>query len=346
MRIFLFFLLIFLFGFLPLIQGQVQKDTLFFNNGSVVIGKMKKISLGVITFDPDDANDITVQFHKLKSIATGYRYYRLEMVGKEIYYARLTHSDKNGYVKLIGPVDSPTVWIQDIITLAPLGNSFFKKMNGTISVGYNYTRSSNLGRLNLDATIRYNTKLTETILTISTVGTLEDTTYSRDRELVSIQPNFYFKKNPSWFASTLGAYQRNLELGILSRFQEGAGIGNKFLLKNRTRAWGMTGLVINQETNTEGGGPKVLVDIPVQLQFNVFSFVKPKIDLGISQTLYFGLDQEGRIRNDGQTTLGYEIITNLKINLSFYNNYDSKPPTATGRTFDYGYDIAIGFTFN
>ena len=29
---------------------------------------MKKINLGVITFDPDDANDISVQFHKLKFI--------------------------------------------------------------------------------------------------------------------------------------------------------------------------------------------------------------------------------------------------------------------------------------
>lgn len=346
MRLFPILLLICLIGAFPHAQGQVKRDTLFFNNGSMVIGKMKKISLGVITFDPDDANDITVQFHKLKSISTGYRYYRLEMVNKDVYYARLMPSDQAGYVKLMGPVDTPTVWIQDIVKLLPLGNTFFKRMNGSVSAGYNYTRSSDVGRLNLDATIRYITKLNETILTISTVATFEDSVFSRDRESISLQPNFYFKNNPSWFTSAIVAYQRNLELGILTRFQEGLGIGNKFILKNYTQAWGMTGLAINQEKNTENPETKILVDVPVQLQFNVFHFLKPKIDLSISQTVFFGIAQDGRIRNDGQTTLGWEIILNLKLNLSFYNNYDSRPPTTNGRKFDYGYDIGVGYTFN
>ncbi|HXB31656.1 MAG TPA: hypothetical protein VNW49_17665, partial [Puia sp.] len=41
--------------------SQQLKDTIFFRNGSIILGEVKMIKLGVITFDPDDANDITVQ---------------------------------------------------------------------------------------------------------------------------------------------------------------------------------------------------------------------------------------------------------------------------------------------
>src|SRR6478735_3961686 len=112
MRISLLFLVIFIFGADQLSHAQVKRDTLFFNNGSIVIGKLKKINLGIITFDPDDANDITVQFHKLRAISTGFRYYRMEMVDHSVYYALLAPGDQPGYVKLLGPVDTPVVWIQ------------------------------------------------------------------------------------------------------------------------------------------------------------------------------------------------------------------------------------------
>ena len=108
----------------------------------------------------------------------------------------------------------------------------------------------------------------------------------------------------------------------------------------------MTGLALNQEKNTEGADTKILLDVPVQFQFNFFRFIKPEVDLGISQTVFAGIAQQGRIRNDGQTTLGWEIILNLKVNLSFHNNYDSRPPISGGRKFDYGYNFGVGYTFN
>jgi len=54
--------------YVSIAEGQVIKDTIFLTNGSLVIGKVLKVKLGVISFDPDDANDITVQMRKLKTI--------------------------------------------------------------------------------------------------------------------------------------------------------------------------------------------------------------------------------------------------------------------------------------
>ena len=89
--------------FCTLVQTQAQKvkDTLFFTNGSIIIGEIKNIKLGVVTFDPDDANDITVQLRKLRTIAGRMKIFRIETVSTNLYFGFLLPDTvkKQGYRK-------------------------------------------------------------------------------------------------------------------------------------------------------------------------------------------------------------------------------------------------------
>ncbi|RYG41381.1 MAG: hypothetical protein EOO01_25280, partial [Chitinophagaceae bacterium] len=77
-------------------HSQALKDTLFFSNGSIIIGKLELVKLGVVTFDPDDANDITVQLRKLKTISAMRKIFRIETVAKQIYFGNmLSHPEIN-----------------------------------------------------------------------------------------------------------------------------------------------------------------------------------------------------------------------------------------------------------
>ena len=78
---------------------------------------------------------------------------------------------------------------------------------------------------------------------------------------------------------------------------------------------------------------------------NFFRFTKPEINLNMSQSFYYSLSQSGRFRDDGETTLSWEIIDDLKLDMTFYNNYDSKPPVATNRKFDYGIVFGVSYSF-
>src|SRR5215510_14860606 len=77
-----------------------RKDTVFLNNGSMIIGEVKKIRLGVLTFDPDDANDITVQLRNLKTLAAVSEVFRIETVKQNAYYGKLLPDSNSNYVKL------------------------------------------------------------------------------------------------------------------------------------------------------------------------------------------------------------------------------------------------------
>jgi Protein of unknown function, DUF481 len=322
--------------------SQSKKDTLFFNNGSIVIGEIKKIKLGVIAFDPDDANDITVKLRNLKTLSALSKVFRIETVKDVAYYGRLIPYKANE-VQLLHGSDTIILFIQDISVMYPYENAFLRRFSGNVGLGYSYTRSSNFGRLNFDGSINYTYRKEQLLFSVSGIYTMSDTSFSRDNENISLKNNYYF--SPSWFGTLLFNYQRNIELGLQRRYQEGFGAGNKFITTKHVYAWARSGLVFNQEKSTENVTTGTLAEIFGQLQLNFFRFTKPEIDLDMSQTFYYSLSQNGRFRNDGETNLNWEIIDDLKLNLGFYNNYDSKPPVEGSRKLDFGIVFGVNYSF-
>ena len=324
-------------------NSQKLKDTLYFKNGSMVVGELKKIKMGVVTFDPDDANNITVQLRKIKAITANSDIFRVETIHKGVFFGFLRPDSIPDNVKVILGLQEGSFEIEEIFNLYPFSNKFGQRFNGSVGAGYSYSRSSGFGKINFDGTLNYNSKNHELKLATSGIYSQTDTGFTREREEINVKDNFYF--SPRSFATALILYQRNLELGLGRRYQEGAGIGNKFVTTKSVYVWGRTGIVFNQEKSIENVYSGNLAEWYAQLQFNFFRFTKPEINLDFTQSFYYGLTDRGRVRNDGETNLSWEIIDDFKLNLNLYNNYDSKPPVKGNSNFDYGIVIGFQYTF-
>ena len=322
--------------------SQKSRDTIFFRNGSIVIGKIKNVKLGVITFDPDDANDITVQLRRLKSIAATSAVFRIETTDHNVYFGKLVPHTDSGYVSL---ADNPgTVFhVENISVLYRSNQAFLQRFSGNIGLGYSYTKSSDFGRLNYDGKFYYRAKKEELSLSLSGIYDMTDTGFSRNREDAHFKYNYYF--TPTWFATAILGYQRNLELSLLRRYQEGAGIGNKFITSKHVYAWTRSGVVLNQERSTEEVNSATLAEVFTQLELNFFRFYKPKISLVTAQTIYYSLSQKDRFRNDGETSITWEVWRNFNLTLTANNNYDSKPPVEGSHNFDFSVVFGISYTF-
>ena len=323
--------------------SQVTKDTIFFKNGSIVIGEIKMIRLGVVTFDPDDANDITVQLIKLKTISASGEIFRVENTADHVYYGALVPGTKPGFVNIISGRDTVFQELEKISVLYPFKDAFLERFSGNASLGYTYTRSSKFGRVNFDLGARYITRKDEISFGATGIYSIYDTAFSRDQEDVNFRYNYYL--DPTWFLTAFISYQRNLELGIARRYQQGLGVGNKFITTRHIYGWLRTGVAINQQTSTDDVKSGTLTELFGQVQFNFFRFTVPKISLDLSQTVYYSLSQKDRIRNSGETNLSWELINDFDLNLGFYNNYDSKPPASATSTFDFGIIFGLSYKF-
>lgn len=324
--------------------SQNSKDTIFFINGTMVIGELKKVKLGVVTFNPDDANDITVQLRKVRTISGYTKVFRVETITHDVYYGKLVSSDSLNYTRLdTGAGPSLLMLLENISVLYPFENSFKERFSGSVGLGYSYTRSSNFGRANYDGRLSYSAKREELTLSVSGVYTITDSSFSRDHEDYSLKNNYYF--SPTWFGTMLLAYQRNIELGLQRRYQEGLGAGNKFFTNKYIYAWVRSGVVFNQEISTEQVSSGTLTEVFAQLEFNLFRFTKPEIKFNFAQTFYYSLSQKDRFRSDGDSNLSWEIFNDFNLTLTFYTNYDSKPPVPEYPQFDYGIVFGVSYSF-
>ena len=76
-----------------------------------------------------------------------------------------------------------------------------------------------------------------------------------------------------------------------------------------------------------------------------YKLYSPKVDL-ISELVFIpSLTTSGRIRLEFDTKLRIEVFKDFFVNLSFYDSYDSKPPSETAAKNDYGFVTGVSWSF-
>jgi hypothetical protein len=319
------------------------KDSIILFNGEVLVGAVQGSNLGVISIDDIDLKMLSIKLFKIKSLVI-YKRFKIETIDKEIYFGTLKTSDKYGWVD-IHTIDGKSIPIHiiKIYQLISVDNDFFERLNGNISAGLSFTKSSGIGQLNFSANLQYATKLFDYYLSASTIGSIDSGKYSRDNENFQLLTTYDLA--PTWFVAGAGQYQRNLELSIARRYLGMFGPGNKIVMKKNWRLLAATGITFSQEKSTEGVSSGLLLEVPVMFQFNFYQFSHPDIQISSAQSVYFSLSQKGRVRYDGSTTFSWQLIRYFYINLSPYTNYDSKPPTGSGSNFDFGIVFGLSYKF-
>lgn len=318
------------------------KDTLFFLNKTLVIGELTRIRLGRIEFDADGIGNISVKYDKINTIRAAKHYFRIETVTDKVYYGTIDSSAKPGRIQIITTNGNVEVAVAGISTLAYYGSDWKTKLSGDIGAGYTFTKSSNIGRLNMNMNVRYRTKHTESLLSGNAIVTKDSIKVYRERENLQLAFNYYLSSR--WYAAGLVSYQRNRELGLKSRWQQGLGIGYKYITSSNNQGTAGTGLVLNQEKSFVNN-QNVLVEWLLQTNYTLFSFSKPNLTISTSQIFYVNLSQKGRIRWDGDLSINWELVSDLSLKTSFYHNYDKKSPATLLPRLDYGFVAGLSYEF-
>jgi hypothetical protein len=328
---------------IPCAKAHAQeKDSIFLYNGQILIGDIQGGQLGEITIDDKDLKDLQVKLYKIKRLKTIHRF-KIQLFTKKIYYGIIKESGKEGWVNiLLDNKDTLQTAITAISFIITLKKGFFKQLDGTLSAGFSYSKSSDVGQLTLGSTILYASKLFEYQLSTSAIESIDSSTLSRDRE--DAQLFVAFSLTPSWFAAVNLNYQRNLELSIARRWQEMIGGGNRIFLKKDWQLLAISGLTFNQEKSTSGTSSSLLLEIPVMLKFDFFKYHHPNIQVNSTQSVFFSLSQKNRVRYDGNTTFSWELIRYFYLSINLYANSDNQPPQGNSN-FDYGTAVSISYKF-
>jgi hypothetical protein len=339
----LLFLMIPLFLHSYRLQAQEQsKDTLYFYNETKIVGELLSISLGRIEFDADGVGVIKIKNTKIESIHATSRSFRVEMIDGEELQGYLMRSEKPGMVVINAIVESKEIAVQEIADLVYFGKTLMSRVTGNVSAGYTYTKSSQIGRLNTDGMVKYNTSKGQTQLDGDMIVTYDSVKSDIERGNATFSHEHTFA--PLWGAIIILKYQRNLELGLEKRWQQAFAIGREFLTNKRQQGSAIAGIAINQESNQEGVEVNTSEAL-LQVNYDFFSFSSPNLTLSFVESSYFSLTEKDRVRFDGDITLDYEIISDFDISFQFYHNYDSRSPATNKPNIDYGFVAGLKYKF-
>jgi len=274
---------------------------------------------------------------------TTFRRFKIQTNETVLYFGIMKESQKEGWTKVVEDNgDSVELRLVDIDLIVSLEKKFFKQLRGTLSAGFSYSKSSDIGQISLSSNVQYATEAFEYQVSASALWSIDSAGLSRDREDAGLFVNWNFQ--PTWFMATGFHYQRNLELSIARRYQELIGGGNKLFVRKSWQLLGLSGLTFNQEKSTAGTTPGLLLEVPLILKFDFFKYARPDIQISSTQSVFFSLSQAGRIRYDNNTTFSWQIIRYFYVTLNPYSNYDSQPPEGSSK-LDYGITFNISYKF-
>ncbi|MDR2921160.1 MAG: DUF481 domain-containing protein [Tannerella sp.] len=337
-------LFLFLLGSISVSASEnSQRDTVYLRNGEIVIGEIKELRIGMLSFDSKDVGLISLKISKIKTINSSSDTLRIETANKEIYFGALKPSEKAGWVYIVTASHRHLIEIGNINSLLSFHKNFWNDLSGNISSGFSYSHSSGIGQLNFSLSVVYTAKRFGLSMTGSGIASIDTSTFSRDREDLNIT-GLYNVKN-MWYAVLMFEYQRNLQLSISRRFQQLGAAGYKFVFSQNFQTLGIAGLGISQERSTTGVDENFLLEMPMGFSLDFYKFSKPNMQISSQHIFYVGFTQWGRVRYDANTTLNWELFKDFSFSLTLYLDYDSQPPDPTAGKMDYGTVVGLTYKF-
>jgi len=328
---------------LSILSIHAQKnDTIYLRNGDRITGELKKFEYGLLSLKTDAMQTVSIEYEDINTIYSA-KFFDLRTNTGNRYFGRIIKSDVLATINIVTVTDTITKRLWDIVSITPIKQTFFQKIDGSVDFGLTYSKASNVFQYsaNLQAThrtINYSTRFNlSSILTDN-----GDEGISRNNDVGIGVTRFLPNK---WFARATAQGQQNTELDLGYRLQGGVGGGYDFVRNNSVRLYGMAGLVANHEKTISNSAVSDNIEALLAAQFKWFQYRHPKIDITSNFELYPSLTINNRVRFEYDIGAKYEIVKDLFFNLQFYGSSDNKPSNGGMAKSDWGVITSIGFTF-
>lgn len=331
---------LFFLGLVQTIHAE-RTDTVYLYNGDRITGEIKFMHDNKLSFKTDRAGTIAIEWPSIQRIYSS-NFYDIATVSGQRLFGSLSYGTSSGMVIIVIGADRFEKNLSDIISIDRVKTKFLDQLSGSIFLNVNYTKANKNLQLNTGFDITHRNRRFVNTIKANTITTSTATSARTERTEAgySLQRVYGIR----WFAATSATYTRNTELNIDSRYQLFGGGGYYVLRKASQEFYVVSGLAGNREQSIEEPIQRTANgEFVIALQYHQFKFRNPQFDISANLTTYSSLNVPGRVRLDGEVKLMWELFTDFKWNVTFYNNFDSKPPGSESITNDW--NISTGLTY-
>jgi uncharacterized protein DUF481 len=319
-----------------------KSDVVTLRNGDHISGDIISLEFGILTLKTDNMSTLTVEWPAVRSITSKFDF-AIERRDGSKYHGLIATSADGADLLVSSEAGEIRFPLRDVERISRFSPRFWDRINGALSLGFSYTKSSSIQVSSVNFNSSYRSTTVDGSLAFSSNTTRDSSGKTTDRELLTGAVMFLQQSRNFW--GLLGSLERDQSLGIDSRLLAGAAVGRRFVQGAYTEVTGIAGIVASEEWIVENPTSKSSLEAVVGGSWQVFKFIDPKTRLDLGLYVFPSLSESGRYRSTGSLNLTHKFPHDITLGLTGYLSYDNRPPEPTAEKSDYGLTLNVGYTF-
>jgi len=330
------------------VSAREKSDLLVLKNGNSINGEIIKLSRGLLTFKTDSMGTLEIKWEDIEQISSKFQF-AVEDTRGRIYVGRIQVAAESKSIDIVGPRPAQNLNHLSIVEIREARQNIWGRFSGAVELGFTFAKASERRQFSLNSDLKYNAGRYEGYFSldalVSNTKGPEDVESKKDidRRLLAFGGNRNI--TGKWLIFSLGRFEHNLELQLDSRWSF---LGGPEYIVRRTNRFDFTvrgGLSYTHEQYFGQQGVNNAEAVAgTTVQF--FKLYTPKVDLVVDFLLLPNLTTKDRVRLEFNSKVRLEIIRDLFVSFSFYDSFDSKPPSETATKNDYGFVTGVSWSFN
>lgn len=319
-----------------------KTDVIVLLNGDRITGEIKKLEHGRLQVSTDSMGTVRVEWDDIASVDSAYQF-EFELTDGQRIYGSTQPGTESSTLVIADQEEPLLVSSGQVVRVTPIENTFWDRLDGSLSVGYSFTKASDVSQFNFDGSATYRTPKRSFTVSASTIVTSDQTDETTEREDIGFRVTRF--RNNRWFNAWLGGLERNDELGLDVRVSLGGGVGRYLVQSNISELALVGGVIATRESLVGDQESEESLEGLIGLSYSRYIFDDPNVDVETQVQVYPNLTDSGRLRAQLDARVRYELVEDLFFNLSFYDSYDSDPASGAESTNDYGIVTSLGWSF-
>lgn len=333
--------------FLLCIGGQslfAQKsDTIVHINGNVLLGEIKKLDNGIISFKMDGMGTIKFKLDKVNTFSST-KHFQIVMKHGIQYYGAFDTSGVFRRVNLLLLNGEKSLKVEDIVEMYPIKKNFWLRVSGVFSLGFNFSKGSNIANLTSSGNISYRNRKSYSEINWSDNTTVQSDTLTSNKTDVTLNLQRLLKKQ--WYVGFNVEGSSNSELGYDLRMLAGFSIINYLVQNYHNRLYASVGSSANREWTNDTDYKTDNIEGLIGVNYHYFKYTDPEINITTYINTYPNFTTTGRWRVNYYLDAKVEIINDFQVGINFYYNFDNKPISVDASTDDYGITTTFSYSFH
>jgi hypothetical protein len=231
-----------------------------------------------------------------------------------------------------------------IIKMDQTSETIWQRFNGDIGLGVIYSKGNQSTQYNFSSSLNYPRERWSASLAYDSTLSSSTGTSPATRNDLTLNVERLLRWN-NWYYAGLGDFLQSSTQGIQLQSTIGAGIG-RYLVNDNRSSFSVVGGLVWQRINYQQ------MIVPSLTQNNASALIGSelrlfrfnKTNLSVSATLLPSVTDSGRVHFNLNTSYYVKLWSNLTWNISFYGNWDNRPPPTFSGS-DYGSSSGVAWKF-